>query len=87
MRRVAALLEERQLALVVSVGARDLLALDGYDPAFGARPLKRAIQRRVIDPLAMKILDGTFHPGDTVFVNASGGSLELSTTPESAVVH
>ena len=87
LRRVAALLEERQLALVVSVGARDLLALDGYDPAFGARPLKRAIQRRVIDPLAMKILDGTFHPGDTVFVNASGGSLELSTTPESAVVH
>ncbi|MGK2856665.1 MAG: ATP-dependent chaperone ClpB [Thermoanaerobaculia bacterium] len=87
LRRVVSLLEERQLTIDVSEGAKDLLALDGYDSAFGARPLKRAIQRRVIDPLAMRLLEGAFKPGDTVFVNAVEGVIELSHVPEPQSVH
>ena len=87
LRRVASRLEERHLRIEVSDAAKELLALDGYDPAFGARPLKRAIQRRVIDPLAMQLLEGTFKPGDTVFVTARDGAIELSQVPEPQSVH
>jgi len=50
--------------------AQELLFREGYDPQFGARPLKRAIQRLIQDPLAMKLLDGDVHPGDAVEVDA-----------------
>ena len=62
------LLHERGIALVLTDGARDALAAEGYDPQFGARPLKRTIQRRLQNPLAMKLLEGTFKAGDAVEV-------------------
>jgi len=65
------LLAGRQLTLVLNAAARDFLAEKGYDPTFGARPLKRAIQRYLQDPLAMAVLEGEFHEGDTVHVGVS----------------
>ena len=56
-------------------GARTLLGNLGYDPTYGARPLKRVIQKRLVDPLALAILEGRFVPGDTVRVDAVEGEL------------
>ena len=56
---------DRKLSVTLTDGARDYLANKGYDPAFGARPLKRLIQREIQDPLAMKLLSGEIHDGDT----------------------
>src|SRR5207244_295872 len=58
-------LAERKIDVRLSDGAKDLLVREGYDPAYGARPLKRTIQRRVLDPLALQVLEGTFLEGDT----------------------
>lgn len=66
-----------QFALDVDKSARQFLAKEGYDPEFGARPLKRAIQEHLLDPLAMKLLDGEFKPGDRVKVSADGEGLEF----------
>jgi ATP-dependent Clp protease ATP-binding subunit ClpB len=55
----------------------DLLASEGYDPVYGARPLKRLIQRRLQDPIAMAILEGRFREGDTVSVDADGENLVI----------
>jgi ATP-dependent Clp protease ATP-binding subunit ClpB len=52
-----------------------LLAKEGYDPQFGARPLKRAVQEQLLNPLATKLLEGEFKPGDKVKVSASDGEL------------
>jgi ATP-dependent Clp protease ATP-binding subunit ClpB len=83
LKKLAKLIEERGLTIEISDGAKDRIADEGYDPAFGARPLKRALQRLIIDPLAIRLLDGTFKPGDTVFVNAgASGKVELSLEPE-----
>ncbi len=60
------MLQERGITLVLTASACDALADEGYDPHFGARPLKRTLQRRVQNPLAMKLLEGAFKPGDTV---------------------
>jgi ATP-dependent Clp protease ATP-binding subunit ClpB len=60
------MLQERGVTLVLTEAARDALADEGYDPHFGARPLKRTLQRRVQNPLAMKLLEGVFKTGDTV---------------------
>jgi ATP-dependent Clp protease ATP-binding subunit ClpB len=68
-------LEAKRLELEVSDTAKTLLAREGYDPTFGARPLKRTIQRLVQDPLALKILEGEFVEGDTVRVDAEGDQL------------
>jgi ATP-dependent Clp protease ATP-binding subunit ClpB len=88
LKKLARLIEERGLTLEISDGARELIAQEGYDPAFGARPLKRALQRMIIDPLAMRLLEGQFKPGHTVFVNAAGdGKVELSLEPEPASVN
>jgi len=88
LRRLSKMIEERGLHLEISEPAKDMLAKEGYDPAFGARPLKRALQREIIDPLAVKLLEGKFNPGDTVFVNAArNGKVELSLEPEPMSVH
>jgi ATP-dependent Clp protease ATP-binding subunit ClpB len=87
LRRLEAMIAERGLTLEISDAAKEHIAREGYDPAFGARPLKRALQRLIIDPLAMRLLDGTFKPGDTVFVNMNDGKLELSPDPEPASVN
>ncbi len=73
--RVAALAREQDVTLTVGDGAKEVIAGEGYDPAYGARPLKRAIQRLVQDPLAMAILEGEVVPGSAVRVErgADGG--------------
>jgi ATP-dependent Clp protease ATP-binding subunit ClpB len=88
LRRLAKMLEDRGLTIEISDPAKEVLAREGYDPAFGARPLKRALQRLIIDPLAIRLLEGVFKPGDTVFVNATpDGKVELAAEPEPASVN
>ena len=60
--------DSRDITLDFDNSVRDMLARDGYDPSFGARPLKRLIQKRVLDPLALELIDGRIHDGDTVKV-------------------
>ena len=62
-------LSERSMSLELSNKVKEMLAEKGYDPVFGARPLKRAIQKYMQDPLSMKILQGDFHDGDKIEVN------------------
>jgi ATP-dependent Clp protease ATP-binding subunit ClpB len=69
------MLHERELDLTLTDGARDLLAEEGYDPHFGARPLKRTIQRRLQNPLAMKLLAGEFKPGQTIEADVTKGEI------------
>jgi ATP-dependent Clp protease ATP-binding subunit ClpB len=68
-------LADRGIELTMTEAAENYLALRGYDPVFGARPLKRTIQKRVLDPLALKVLDGTFRDGDHVLVDLKQGEL------------
>jgi ATP-dependent Clp protease ATP-binding subunit ClpB len=68
-------LGERKIAIEFTDAAKDLLIEEGYDPVYGARPLKRTVQRRVLDPLALKVLQGEFKEGDTIVVNADGDHL------------
>ncbi|HXA28745.1 MAG TPA: ATP-dependent chaperone ClpB [Candidatus Angelobacter sp.] len=70
-------LSQRGLSLQITAAALDLLADDGYDPTYGARPLKRVIQRKLQDPIAMAILEGRFREGDVVDVDLSGGELVI----------
>ena len=67
---VRRLLADRKISLELTDAAKDLLFTQGYDPNFGARPLKRAIQKFVQDPLALKILDGEILHGDHIIVDA-----------------
>jgi ATP-dependent Clp protease ATP-binding subunit ClpB len=76
--RLRGRLAERRLSLEVTDEALAKLAEQGYDPNFGARPLRRVIQRAVEDPLALKLLDGTYRDGDTVTLSVSDGALVLS---------
>ena len=71
--RLRSRLAERRLVLDVSPAASAALAHEGFDPVFGARPLKRVIQRRLEDPLALAVLQGVYHEGDTISVDASDG--------------
>jgi ATP-dependent Clp protease ATP-binding subunit ClpB len=68
-------LAQQQLTLDVDAAAKKLLAKEGYDPQFGARPLKRAIQEQVLNPLSMRLLEGDFKPGDKIKVTAKGDEL------------
>jgi ATP-dependent Clp protease ATP-binding subunit ClpA len=72
--RVKTLLAGRGVALELTQEARDLIVSEGYDPAYGARPMKRAIQRLIQDPLAMKILNGELKSGETVRAMVKPGS-------------
>ena len=67
---VGKLLQDRKLKLEVTTAAKDRIIAEGYDPQYGARPMKRAIQRLIQDPLAMKLLDGEVVPGDSLTVEA-----------------
>jgi ATP-dependent Clp protease ATP-binding subunit ClpB len=78
LKRLDKQLAQQQLTVDVDASARKLLAREGYDPQFGARPLKRTIQERLLNPLAVKLLDGEFKPGDHVRVTARDEELELS---------
>ena len=75
IQRLEKRLLQQQLALDVDRSAKKLLAKEGYDPQFGARPLKRAIQEHLLDPLATKLLAGEFKPGEKIKVEANGDSL------------
>jgi ATP-dependent Clp protease ATP-binding subunit ClpB len=70
-------LEERKIHVQLTDAAKDQLVREGYDPTYGARPLKRTIQRRVLDPLAMRVLEGAFVEGDTVTVDAGPDALSF----------
>ena len=86
LRRVVRLLKERGFAMEVSEAAREYLADVGYDPDFGARPLKRAIQRQLQDPLALAILSGEFKEGDLVRVDRAGDGLSFTPVVPAEVV-
>jgi ATP-dependent Clp protease ATP-binding subunit ClpA len=80
LNNVAKLLKDRGIALEVTQAAKDRIISEGYDPNYGARPMKRAIQRMIQDPLALKLICGDFVEGDTVLVDAKegAGALDLS---------
>jgi ATP-dependent Clp protease ATP-binding subunit ClpB len=84
IQRLASLLAERHLEIELTDSAKALLAEEGYDPAYGARPLKRVIQRQVQDPLALRLLQGEFREGDHVRVDARDGHLTFETATVSA---
>jgi ATP-dependent Clp protease ATP-binding subunit ClpB len=72
LKDVERLLAERQITLEITPAATELILAEGYDPAYGARPLRRAIQRLIQDPLALQILEGAILPGDHVRVDRDG---------------
>jgi ATP-dependent Clp protease ATP-binding subunit ClpB len=78
LKRLESRLTDRRVMLVVTDAARKLVAKRGWDPVYGARPLKRAIQRLLQDPLAMQLLEGKFAEGDTIEVDAKDGELTFS---------
>ena len=78
VKRLAKLLEDRRMAVTLDQAARDWFAAKGYDPAYGARPLKRVIQKELQDPLARLLLEGKLKDGDTVDVSAEAGHLVIN---------
>ncbi len=78
VRRLLKRLSDRKIALELTDAAKQQVVSDGYDPTFGARPLKRTLQREVLDPLAMRVLEGEFVEGDTVVVDVADGALTFS---------
>jgi ATP-dependent Clp protease ATP-binding subunit ClpB len=76
--RLGKLLADRKIAISLDEQARTWLSNQGYDPAYGARPLKRVIQRNVQDPLAEAILSGTVKDGEPVRITVSGGKLAFN---------
>ena len=77
LRRLSERLEQQKITLKLSDSAKELLAREGYDPVYGARPLRRTIQREILDPLSIDILEGKVREGQTVYVNAKDGALEF----------
>ena len=77
LRRLGKMLAERGLTLRLTDRARDFLAEAGYDPTYGARPLKRAIQQHVQDPLALALLEGKFQRGDTIVADVEDEKMVL----------
>jgi ATP-dependent Clp protease ATP-binding subunit ClpB len=75
LRRLEKRLAQQHLTLELDAAAKKFLAKEGYDPQFGARPLKRAIQEQLLDPLAMKLLDGEFKPGDRIKATAADAEI------------
>ncbi|MEW5946029.1 MAG: AAA family ATPase [bacterium] len=70
-------LAAQKITIEMNAGARDLLAREGYNPVYGARPLKRTIENMVENPLAMKLVQGEIHPGDTVVVSRENGTISI----------
>ncbi len=86
LERLRARLAERKLSLELTDAAKDVLAEAGWDPAYGARPLKRALQRLVENPLAQRLLEGEFAEGDTIRIDAQNGELVFERAPERVAV-
>jgi ATP-dependent Clp protease ATP-binding subunit ClpB len=81
LERLRGRLAERRIELELTDAAKEALADAGWDPAYGARPLKRAIQRRLENPLALRLLEGDFVDGDTIRVDAQNGELAFERVP------
>jgi ATP-dependent Clp protease ATP-binding subunit ClpB len=77
LRRLTKRLEQQKITLDLSDSAKQLLAREGYDPAYGARPLRRTIQKEILDPLSIDILEGKVREGQTIHVDAKNGALEF----------
>jgi ATP-dependent Clp protease ATP-binding subunit ClpB len=77
LRHLSKRLEQQKITLKLSDSAKELLAREGYDPVYGARPLRRTIQKEILDPLSIDILEGKVREGQTVHVNAKDGALEF----------
>jgi ATP-dependent Clp protease ATP-binding subunit ClpB len=77
LEHVRKLLRKRQVTLALTAAAADKLIEEGYDPVYGARPLKRVLQRQIIDPLALKLIEGDVRDGDHVVVDAAAGILSF----------
>jgi ATP-dependent Clp protease ATP-binding subunit ClpB len=77
LHNVGELLKDRKVKLEVAPAAKDRIIAEGYDPQYGARPMKRAVQRLIQDPLALKLIHGEFTEGDTIMVDAKEGENEL----------
>jgi len=86
IKRMKKYLKDKHIDIVLTEKAREYLAEKGYDPVYGARPLKRLIQREVLNPLAMKLLDRTFVEGDTVEVDYEGGEVRFRKVVEAEFV-
>jgi ATP-dependent Clp protease ATP-binding subunit ClpB len=84
LERLRAMLAERNITLVLDDSARELLMREGYDPSYGARPLKRAIQSLIQNPLAVKLLQGEIGPGQTIKLSANGDTMEFKTEAAAA---
>ena len=83
--RLIGRVSERGVTVELTDAARELLGNMGYDPTYGARPLKRVIQKRLVDPLALGLLKGDYAPGDAIVVDAEDGGLAFTRTrPASA---
>jgi ATP-dependent Clp protease ATP-binding subunit ClpB len=80
--RLRGMLADRQMSIEITDEAKEFVAENGYDPAYGARPIKRTLQRHVADPLALAILEGQFVDGDTILVNVNGSGLRFDKIPE-----
>jgi ATP-dependent Clp protease ATP-binding subunit ClpB len=80
-----ALLADRKITIELSEKARELLFSQGFEPAYGARPMKRALQRLIQNPLAKKILAGEVLPGDSLLVDAPDGSIRFERVPAKAL--
>ena len=78
------LLADRKLSIRLTEPARKFLADEGYDPVYGARPLKRAVQRLLQNPLALSVLEGKFREGDTIVADLGDNQLEFKTESVSA---
>nr|MCU0347158.1 type VI secretion system ATPase TssH [Saprospiraceae bacterium] len=81
LRKTEKLLQRQSYGLALTEGALDVLCDAGYDPQFGARPMKRALQELLIDELSKHVLGGTFAAGDTVYVEAAGDELKFGKNP------
>ncbi|MCX7793621.1 MAG: AAA family ATPase, partial [Thermodesulfovibrionales bacterium] len=85
--RLKRYLKDRHIEIVLTDRAKEYLADRGYDPVYGARPLKRLIQREILNPLAMKLLDRSLKDGDTVEVDYEAGELKFTKVAEAELVH
>jgi ATP-dependent Clp protease ATP-binding subunit ClpB len=77
LRRLSKRLEQQKITLKLSDSAKEMLAREGYDPVYGARPLRRTIQKEILDPLSIDILEGKIREGQTVYVSAKDGALDF----------
>jgi ATP-dependent Clp protease ATP-binding subunit ClpB len=78
--RLRSMLEDRHMSIQLTDNAKEFIAEHGYDPAYGARPIKRTLQRLVSDPLSLAILEGRFSEGDTILVSVNGDGLKFEKT-------